>query len=146
MHVAPYGIRGVDLGIVKKARGLADKKEGVMILELAGNKKEQITMEIVFAASEKQDKMAGKILIDAAHWLGIKVAYLVNVFNPQVVAVGGGLEKAGNVFMEALKDCVKVYAYEESFNAVRIMPSFLGKDAVSIGAASLGVRELFINA
>jgi len=146
VHVAPYGIRGVDLSIAEKARALADKKEGGLILELAGNKKEQITMEIVFAAAEKQDKAAREILIDAAHWLGIKVAYLVNVFNPQVVAIGGGMEKAGSAFMEALTDCVKVYAYEESFNAAQIMPSFLGKDAVSLGAASLGVRELFINA
>ncbi len=145
-HIAPYGIRGVDLGITKKARELSDKKEGALILKLAGNQKEQITMETVFAASEKQDTAAREILVDAAYWLGIKVAYLVNVFNPQVVAIGGGLEKAGSVFMEALTDCVRIYAYEESFNAARIMPSFLEKDAVSLGVASLGVRELFINA
>ena len=143
---ASYGIRGVDLGIVHKAKELVDKGKAARILELAGNKKEQIKKETVFDAAQKGDEIAREILTDAAHWLGIKVAYLVNVFNPQVIAIGGGMEGAGSVFMEALTDCVKRYTYEESFNAVKIMPSFLRKDAVSLGAASLAVRELFINA
>jgi len=48
--------------------------------------------------------------------------------------------------MDALTSCVKMHTFEESFNAAKIMPSFLGEDAIAIGAASLGVRELFINA
>ena len=62
------------------------------------------------------------------------------------MVIGGGIEGAGSIFMEALTNCVKMYSYEESFNAVKIMPSFLKEDAVALGAASLGVRELFINA
>lgn len=145
-ETAAYGIRGVDLGIADKARELIEKGEKSVISELAGNKKEAITKETVFVAAGKNDKLAREILIEAASWLGIKVAYLINVFNPQLVAVGGGMENAGGAFMEALAACVEKYAYEEAFKAVKIMPSFLSKDAVSLGAASLSVRELFINA
>ena len=141
-----YGIRGVDLGIVEKAKELIKKGEATDILKLCDGKKENITMEIIFEAAKKQDKLAREILIDAANWLGMKVAYLVNIFNPQLAVIGGGIEKAGSVFIEALTNCVKMYAYEESFNAVKIAPSFLRENVVAIGAASLAVRELFINA
>ena len=146
IEVAPYGIRGVDLGIADKAKDLVGKGEKTNILELAGGKKENITKDSIFEAAKKGDKLAKELLVDAAYWLGIKVAYLVNIFNPQMVVIGGGMEDAGNAFLEAITNCVKMYAYEETFNAVKIMPSFLKKDAVALGAASLGVRELFINA
>jgi len=144
--VASYGIRGADLGIVNKAKELIEKGKKTEILELAGGKKENITKKIIITAAQKGDKLAKEILIDAAYWLGIKVAYMINMFNPQLVAIGGGMEEAGSVFLDALTNCVKMYAFEEAFNAVKIMPSFLKEDAVSLGAAALGVRELFLNA
>jgi len=145
-QITSYGVKGSDLGIVKEAKKLIEKNEAQGILKLAGGRKDAVTKEMIFEAARKNDREARALLTEAAHWLGIKVAYLINVFNPQLVAIGGGMEKAGSVFMDALTACVKIHTFEESFNAVKIMPSFLGEDAIAIGAASLGVRELFINA
>lgn len=142
--IASYGVKGADLGITEEAKKRIDKDSE--ILRLAGGKKESITKEMVFEAAQKGDKLAQTILKEAAAWLGIKVAYLINIFNPQLVIIGGGIEKAGNVFMDALSGYVKNYAFEEVFNATKILPSFLGEDAIAVGAASLGIRELFINA
>ena len=144
--IAGYGVKGVDLGIVEKAKKLIEKGDSTNILKLAGDNKNMITKEIIFEAAEKGDKLARELLIDAAHWLGIKVAYLINIFNPQLVIIGGGIEKAGSIFMDRLSSYVKNYAFEEAFNAIKILPSFLGEDAIALGAASLGMRELFINA
>ena len=146
LEIASYGVKGIDLGITAKAKELIQSGEKTKILELAGNKKEMITKEIIFKAAVKGDKVARELLIEGAYWLGTRIAFLINIFNPQLVSIGGGMEKGGTIFMEALSACVKMYAFEESFNAAKILPSFLGEDAVSIGAASLGVRELFINA
>ena len=143
--LASYGVKGIDLGIVSKAKALIEKGENTGITKIAKSK-DTITKEAIFEAAEKDDKMARELLIEAAYWLGTKVAYLINIFNPQVVVIGGGMEKAGSVFMQALSSCIKMYAFEESFNAAKILPSFLGEDAVALGAAALGVRELFINA
>ena len=144
--IASYGVKGADLGITEEAKKRVDESKDSQILKLAGGKKESITKETVFEAAGKGDKLAQSILKEAAGWLGIKVAYLINIFNPQLVIVGGGIEKAGNVFMDALSGYVKKYAFEEVFNATKILPSFLGEDAIAVGAASLGIRELFINA
>lgn len=145
-EIASYGVRGVDLGVVQKAKDLINKNEDSKILKAAGGKKDAITRGIIFEASKANDKLAIELLIDAAYWLGIKIAYLINIFNPQLVLIGGGMEVAGSVFMEALNKCAKMYSYEETFDAVKIMPSFLGEDAVALGAVSLAARELFIDA
>ncbi len=146
MDIASYGVKGVDLGIVEKAKKLIERGESTGILKLAGDNKDMITKEIVFEAAGKGDKLARELLADAAYWLAVKIAYLINIFNPQLVIIGGGIEKSGSIFMDTLSSCVKMYAFEESFNAAKILPSFLGENAIALGAASLGVRELFINA
>jgi glucokinase len=144
-ELASYGVKGIDLGIVTKAKAELGKGEDSIIPEVAGGR-EAITKEAIFAAAQKEDKLARALLANAAYWLGIKVAYLINVFNPQAVIIGGGMEKAGSLFMQALTSCVKMYAFEESFGAAKVLPSFLGEEAIAVGAASLGIRELFINA
>lgn len=145
-ELAAYGARGIDFAIVNNAKKFIEKGKKTEILNLAGNNKEQITKEIIFNAAHKGDDLAKELLMDAAHWLGIKVAYLINIFNPQFVIIGGGMAKAGNVFMDPLATYTKMYAYEEAFDAVKILPSFLEEDAVSVGAAALSIRELFLNA
>ncbi|NQT21845.1 MAG: ROK family protein [Candidatus Omnitrophica bacterium] len=145
LGIASYGIRGVDLGVVGEAREMIEKGGASGILRLADGKIEAVTKETVFDAAKQGDEAAKDILQNAGHWLGVKVAYLVNVFNPQLVAIGGGVEKSGNIFMDALTECVKMYAFEETFNAVKILPSFLGEDAIALGAVALGIRELFLN-
>ncbi|MFH1593519.1 MAG: ROK family protein [Candidatus Omnitrophota bacterium] len=146
IDVASYGIKGTDLGIVDRAKRLVGNESASKILQMAGNNQETITKEIIFKAAQGGDKLARELLIDAAYWLGVKVAYLVNIFNPQMVVIGGGMEKAGSVFMESLSSCIRMYAFEEAFNVVKISPSYLGEDAIALGAASLSVRELFIRA
>jgi len=143
---AAYGIRGVDLGITDKAKELIADEKNSLIAKLSKNDKNKITKELILQAAKEKDKFAVKLIVDAAHWLGIKVAYLINIFNPQIVAIGGGMEKGGEAFFNPLIACIKIHAFEECFNAVKILPSYLGEDAVSLGAAALSVRELFLNA
>jgi len=146
LEVASYSVKGADLGVVQEAKKLVDEGDAVGILRLAGNDKDKITKDIAIRAAQEGDQVAKKLLQEAAQWLGVKVAYLINIFNPQLVVIGGGMEKAGDLFMDALIDCIKIYAFEEAFNTVKITPSFLGEDAIALGAAALSVRELFITA
>jgi len=144
LEIGSYGIKGIDLGVVAKARELIEKGEKTNIVKIAGSEA-AVTKETIVDAAQKGDKLARELMIDAANWLGVKVSYLVNIFNPQLVVIGGGMEKAGSVFMDTLTSCVKMHSFEEAFMATKILPSFLGKEAIAIGAASLSVRELFVN-
>ena len=78
--------------------------------------------------------------------MGIRVAMLVNLLNPNVVVIGGGIERAGSLLLEPVWRAVKKYGYEEPASLVDILPAQLGENAVALGAACWVIREVFIQA
>jgi predicted NBD/HSP70 family sugar kinase len=139
----PYG---VDLGVVAEARRLAAEGTKTDILTLAGGNAGAITKENVIAAAKKNDEVALELIRTAGKNLGVRVAYFVNFLNPAVVIIGGGMEKAGDIFIDPLKNAVRRFAFEEPMNIVKIVPSLLGENAVVMGASALAAREVFIQA
>ncbi len=127
---------GVDLGIVAEYRKLTEK--------IPSANAEVMTKETVIDAAKKNDKIAQELIREAGNNLGVRVAYFVNLLNPSVVIIGGGMEKAGDMFMEPLKNAVKKFAFEEPVNIVKIVPCLLGDNSTVIGAAALAAREVFI--
>ena len=142
-HMRPWG---VDLGVVMEALRAIDKGVSTEILSMAGGDVAKITKEIVIAAAKKRDKLAVELVTNAARNLGVRVAYLVNIFNPDIVVIGGGVEKSGEVFMDAVKETVKKFSFEEPASIVKIVPTLLEENAVVLGAAALAAREVFIEA
>lgn len=135
---------GVDLGVVFEAQQAIEKGISTDILKLAKAEVKLITKEIVIDAAKKGDKVAAELIRNAGANLGIRIAYMINLFNPAVVTIGGGMESSGDILLDAVKASVKKYGFEEPTSIVKIMPSLLGEDAVVLGAASLATREVFI--
>ena len=79
----------------------------------------------------------------AGEYLGAKIAFLVNLFNPEVIVVGRGVETAGDIFFSAVRRSVRKWAYEESVKVVKIVPTSLGEDVVATGAAALIIQDVF---
>lgn len=149
MNISPKGFSylkplGVDLGIVAKAKERVEEGVGTKIVELVNGKIEEITLDTVIKAAESGDKVAIELIENAGINLGTRIAYLINLFNPEVIVIGGGIEKAGEVLLGPIRRTVRKLAFEEPANRVRIVPSVLGEDAVALGAASLVLREIFI--
>lgn len=138
---------GLDLGLVSQATKLI--KEGGVKTSIAGPSTKDlnsITVERIIEAAKSGDMLAIELLEDAAVNLGVRVAYLTNLFNPEIVIIGGGIEKSGSLFLEPLRRTVRKWAFEEAANVVKIIPAHLGKDAVALGAASVVIRDVFIKA
>lgn len=135
---------GVDLGLVYEVRKAIEKGAATGILALAKNDKNNISKDTVIDAAKKSDKLAIELIENAGRNLGIRIAYMINLLNPEVVVVGGGVEKAGDLLMDPIKATVKKYAFEEPASTVKITPSLLGEDAIVLGAAALAAREVFI--
>ncbi len=138
----------IDFGLPQEARDIAagtkeSKYSAGRIIELADNKPDDISLKHIFHAARENDPLASELLDRAAKQFGIKVAYLVNLLNPEVVVVGGGLEQAGERFLNVVKSTVDAWAFEEMSSRVRIVYSTLGENAVSLGAASLVMRQVF---
>lgn len=137
---------GVDLGVAHEARKAARSGAAGEILALAKGDPESITKETVINAAKKGDKAAIGLLEKAGNDLGVRVAYMINLLNPSLVIIGGGMEAAGDLLFDPVKNAVKKFAFEEPAAMVKIAPSFLGEDGVVLGAAALAAREIFIQA
>ncbi len=135
---------GVDLGITNEAKKILSKeKMASKIVDLAGGNIDDVNIDMVIEAAKAEDKLALELLEDAGHHLGIRIAYLINLFNPEIVVIGGGVEKAGELFLGPVRQAVMALAFEEPANTVKIIPSRLGDSAVALGSAALVLREIF---
>lgn len=134
---------GIDLGIVSRAKKAIEEGQGTKIVELISGKLDDITLVKIIEAAESGDKLAIELIEGAGVNLGTRIAYLINLFNPEVVVIGGGIEKAGELLLGPIRRTVRKFAFEEPASKVRIIPSALGEDAVALGAASLVLREIF---
>ncbi|MBI3252681.1 MAG: ROK family transcriptional regulator [Candidatus Omnitrophica bacterium] len=135
----------MDMGIVLTARRLQKENPESKIYEMAKGAADKINFGVVVQAAEKGDALAGKILEEAGERLGQKAAFLVNLFNPEIIVVGGGIESAGTTFFDALRDKVRESSIPEATEKLRIVPSQLGENGVSLGAAALVAQSYFVS-
>ncbi|MDD3233672.1 MAG: ROK family protein [Candidatus Omnitrophota bacterium] len=135
----------MDLGITAELNKLlkADKKAETEFLKTAGCGLEDAGLKNIFAAAKAGDKSARKALDGAAVKLGIKIASLVNLLNPQVVIIGGGMEEAGEDFLNEVTQTVKQWAFRQVSDNLKIVYSQLRENSVASGAASLVMQKVF---
>lgn len=135
---------GLDLGIARRVKETL-KKEGIKskLLELAGKDPEKIDLSVIFEAAKKEDPVAVAAVEEGCTRLGLKVAHLVNFFNPEVVVLGGGIERGGELVLNTVRRVVKQLVMQEAAGIVKIILSRLGEDAVAYGAVCLVTQELF---
>lgn len=135
---------GLDLGLVRRAKERM-KKDGSKskIMEAVGKDIEKMDASHVYDAAKRGDAIAAELVEEASTRLGLKVAYLTNFFNPEVVVLGGGVERGGELALNVIRRVVKQLVMEESSGIVKIILSRLGEDAVAFGAVCLVTQELF---
>jgi len=135
-----------DLGLSGAAKRLIQEGQSTKIQQVVNDNVEAITLDTVIGAAQDGDQLAKELVEHAAIQLGVRIASLVNLLNPDVVIIGGGIERAGSLLLEPVWRSIKKYAYEEPANLVDVLPAKLGENAVALGAACWVIREVFIQA
>lgn len=135
----------IDLGIVDEVRQMLtkDKEEAMKFLKLTSSSLDNLDLKSIFIANRAKDPLVSLALDRAAKRLGIKIAHLANLFNPQIVIIGGGLEEAGEEFLNKVNVTVKDWAFHEVTENLKIVYSQLRENAVALGAASLVIEKIF---
>ena len=128
--------------IARMATEAIKKGRKTLISEAVGGDLKRITAEVVIDAASKGDELALEILDKAGTYLGIGMAGMINVINPEMVILGGGVMKAGDLLLKPIKRTVKKYAFPAHVEAVEIVPAALGDDAGVIGAAAVVLDRL----
>ena len=104
------------------------------------DKQGSLTAADVAAAAGQGDALAREVFDEAMRCLGIGAAAVVNVFNPEIVVIGGGVSQAGALVFEPVRRFVAEHTYGLAAARVRIVPAELGDVAGAVGAA-LYARE-----
>jgi glucokinase len=108
---------------------------------LAGQSLDALTAKMVADAALAGDDLALEILEQTAGYLGIAVANLVNLLNPQLVVLGGPASRWGNLLLEATQRAVQQRALDVPRRSVRIVLSQAGDVTVTLGAAAMILRQ-----
>ncbi len=121
----------------------AREHPGSRLAAIVGGHGEAVTGRIVTDAALEGDEVAVGVLAEVGRRLGEGIAGLVNVLDPQVVVIGGGAVRAGDLLLgparAAFLDAVEAVEHRPD---VPILPAQLGSDAGAVGAAALALEEL----
>jgi glucokinase len=108
---------------------------------LVGGDLRKITAQTVYQAAADGDELALEVVNDTAKFLGVGIGNLLNVFNPEVVVVCGGVTLAGDHLFEPLRREVARRAFKPAVNACRIVPGELAGTAGVYGAAKIFLAQ-----
>ena len=111
--------------------------------ELRDYKYEELTPKIISEAAHNGDKIAIKTYDFTSKILGIKLADLVAITNPEAIILFGGITSAGNILFNASEKYMNTYLLNIFRNTVKFIPSGLsGGSSAIVGAAALIWTEL----
>jgi len=107
---------------------------------------EKITARDVIIAARNGDLLAQQIMTEAGSHLGTAIASLVNLFNPSMVVVGGGVSQMGDLLLEPIRKIVRERSLRVASRAVRISAALLGRRSSGLGAVvqalSIALHEI----
>jgi len=95
---------------------------------------ESISVREVAAAARLGDLLAQQILAKAGTHIGIAIAGLVNLFNPGMIVIGGGVARTGDLLLEPMRQAVQRRSLAASTRVVRITTAMLGRRSSGMGA------------
>jgi glucokinase len=102
----------------------------------------RVSAKNIYLAAQDGDMLAKGLIEQLGFYLGVGLANLINIFNPQLVVIGGGVSRMGEMLLELTRKTVRERAFELSAKAARVEVSSLGYDAGPLGAVALALSEL----
>ena len=96
-----------------------------------------LTAEIVYEAALHGDAAARAVFEETGRWLGVACANMINLLNPELIVVGGGVMGAGDMLLKPAIEAARKHAFASSFRDCRIVQSKLWPEAGMVGAGLL---------
>jgi glucokinase len=120
--------------IADRAREAISTDDCLMV-KMVGGDASRITAATVYEAAKRGDEVAIDVVRETSRFLGAGVANLLNIFNPDVVVIAGGVTQAGETLFEPLRREVRKRAFKPAVDACQIVPGILRAAGV-VGAVA----------
>jgi glucokinase-like ROK family protein len=118
--------------IARQAREAVQKGQRTLLSSMGPV--ELLTARDVASAARRGDLVSQKIIARAGRYLGIAIAGLVNLFNPQTVVLGGGVAQIGDLLLQPIRDTVTQRSLQASARTVKINTAVLRRNSSGMGA------------
>jgi glucokinase len=122
--------------IADRAREALGGDDDSLLYRLVGGQLDRLTAATVYEAAREGDELALDVVRETARFLGAGIANLLNIFNPDVVVIAGGVTQAGAPLFEPLRKEVRKRAFKPAVESCRIVPGSLPGTAGIVGAAA----------
>lgn len=129
--------------IAARAREGIEAGVETVLTDLVDGDLARITAATVYEAVVLEDDYANEVMTETAKILGAGIANIINVLNPEVVVIAGGVTRAGSHLFQPLKSEVRRRAFRSAERACRILPAELPETAGMIGAAGVFKKAVF---
>jgi glucokinase len=101
----------------------------------------KVSARSIYLAALNGDALAAELIAETGRYLGVGFANLINIFNPEMMVIGGGLSTMGDLLLAPAVEEAKKRAFRRSFHAVRFAPAELGLNSGVLGAALFAWRK-----
>jgi glucokinase len=124
--------------LIQRAQNAVTQHLSAGLWRLSGGNSQQISLEMIGQAATEGDRFARSLLDEAGSFLGIGLVGIVNLLNPALITLGGGLAlAAGQFLLPAVEQVIRERALEPQAAAVRVELSKLNEADWARGAALL---------
>lgn len=123
--------------MIEEARRAIEAGEPTSIMKLVKNDPAQINPLLIQQAARDGDRLANRLYEQAGERLGIGLASLVNILNPEWIVFSGGLSRAGKLLLDPLRQTLQKRAFPTPASRVKLVVSKLDQDLGIVGAGLL---------
>jgi glucokinase len=124
--------------IARKAVTRLKAGETSCISELVNGNLDDVTAKVVGEAAAQGDTLAVELIRHAGTLVGLGIVSLMHLFNPQIIVVGGGVSKTGDLLFQPMREAVRQHVLDPAYcEHVPIVPAALGSNVALVGAAAL---------
>ncbi len=117
---------------------IAEGMNDSLIVKMVNGNLEDLEGKIIFDAAKQGDKLAMEVVNRFIKYLAIGIVNIYNIIDPECIAIGGGLSKAGDFILKPLREEVNKRVFSKEIKYGDILLAELGNNAGIIGAAFLG--------
>ncbi len=128
--------------IARRAIGAIEAGASSLISDFVNGELDRIDAKAVGMAAAKGDPVAIDVIAYAGRIIGLGIVSILHLFNPEVIVVGGGVTKTGDLLFAPMRKTALEHVMDDAYTEnLRIEPSALGDDVALVGAAALVATE-----
>ncbi len=128
--------------IALTAQSRLARGQSSMLNEMCKGDLSKVTAKMVAEAARQGDELALNVFTRAMEYIGLGISNLINIINPELIVIGGGLSMAGDIFFDTIREVVARNVMQYASRQVEIQPVTHGNNAALMGAFSLILNKV----